>query len=140
MTMTELKPCPFCDGEIETKDFDFLASHLYRCKKCKSGFILQPVTGFSAEDVWNMKNTKYFPSEVQQAIERMKPVVIKPKLLDEYHPDGSVYLIKCENCKQEYKLIGFEFSSEIQHCRKCGQAQLLDWDEDGRIDTALQKP
>lgn len=30
------------------------------------------------------------------------------------------------NCKQEYKLIGFEFSNAIQHCGKCGQAHLLD--------------
>ena len=78
--------------------------------------------------------------EVKKALERMKPVVIKPEKTDEYHPDGSVYLIECENCKQGYKLIGFLFSSEIRHCPKCGQAYLLDWDEDGRIDTALQKP
>lgn len=66
---------------------------------------------------------------IRKAVDRMKPVVIKPKLLDEYHPDGHVYLIKCENCKQEYKLIGFDFSNVIRHCGNCGQAYLLDWGE-----------
>lgn len=33
-----------------------------------------------------------------------------------------------------------EISNAIQHCGKCGQAHLLDWDEYGRIDTALQNP
>lgn len=130
--MSELKPCPFCGGDVELVGINVqLQKMRFVCSKCGAEVVLN-------DDVeWN---TRHYPPEVQQAVERMKPVVIKPKLLDEYHPDGSVYLIKCENCKQEYKLIGFEFSSEIQHCRKCGQAQLLDWDEDGRIDTALQKP
>lgn len=131
MTMTELKPCPFCGGKASLTEVSFCLELMqFECADCGTRF-------FMKDDIWNHR---VYPPEVQQAIERMKPVVIKPKLLDEYHPDGSVYLIKCENCKQEYKLIGFEFSSEIQHCRKCGQAQLLDWDEDGRIDTALQKP
>lgn len=129
--MSELKPCPFCGGKASLSEVSFCLELMqFICADCGTRF-------FMKDDIWNRR---VYPPEVQQAIERMKPVVIKPKLLDEYHPDGSVYLIKCENCKQEYKLIGFEFSSEIQHCRKCGQAQLLDWDEDGRIDTALQKP
>lgn len=66
---------------------------------------------------------------IRKALERMKPVVIKPEKTDEYHPDGSVYLIRCVNCKQEFKLIGFMFSSEIRHCPKCGQAQQMDWSE-----------
>lgn len=129
--MTELKPCPFCGGNVSLSEVSFCLELMqFECADCGTIFRMK-------DDIWNQR---VYPPEVQQAVERMKPVIIKPKLLDEYHPDGSVYLIKCENCKQEYKLIGFEFSSEIQHCRKCGQAQLLDWDEDGRIDTALQKP
>ena len=150
--MTELKPCPFPGGESEEVQSEWLGLRHHTInfelgnKKNSKRHIFLQVTGSAktfeeakriAYELWN---TRHYPHEVQQAVDRMKPVVIKPKLLDEYHPDGSVYLIKCENCKQEYKLIGFEFSSEIQHCRKCGQAQLLDWDEDGRIDTALQKP
>lgn len=112
--MSELLPCPFCGGDAYLADY---------------------VAWF--EIYWNIR---HYPPEVEKAVERMKPVVIKPILLDEYHPDGSVYLIECENCKQGYKIIGFEFSDEIQHCRKCGQAHLLDWDEYGRIDAVLQKP
>ena len=118
--MNELKPCPFCpDGKVRTFIGKREAGVLCSC----GASVLLPYGTYVSEDEalcqcikrWH---TRHYPPEVQQAMERLKPVAIKPKLLDEYHPDGRVYLITCENCKKEYKLIGFEFSDAIQHCGK----------------------
>lgn len=120
--MSELLPCPFCGGEVELVGINVQRQKMmFVCGKCNAEVVL-------TDDVeWNYR---HYPPEVEKAVERMKPVVIKPEKTDEYHPDGSVYLIECENCKQEFKLIGFLFSSEIRHCPKCGQAQQMDWSEE----------
>lgn len=124
--MSELLRCPFCGSTRLTT----IGSESIRCLDCLCTLYtpLPVYKNESLDDLIERWNRRHYPPEVQKAVERMKPVVIKPKLLDEYNPDGYVHLIKCENCKQEYKIIGFDFSNVIRHCGTCGQAYLLDWE------------
>jgi len=69
--------------------------------------------------------------EVKKALERMKPVVIKPEKTDEYHQSGDeFYLVRCPDCGKEFKLLGFKYSTDVRHCGCCGKAFTLDWSEE----------
>ena len=67
---------------------------------------------------------------IRKALERMKPVSIKPEKTDEYHQSGDeFYLVRCPDCGKEFKLLGFKYSTDVRHCGCCGKAFTLDWSE-----------
>lgn len=121
--MSELLPCPFCGGEVELVGINVQRQKMmFVCGKCNAEVVL-------TDDVeWNYR---HYPPEVEKAVERMKPVVIKPEKTDEYHPCGDeFYLVRCPDCGKEFKLLGFKYSTDVRHCGCCGKAFTLDWSND----------
>lgn len=66
--MGKLKLCPFCSGQIDIIKWDMAKCHMYQCSGCKAWFMLperklSDGQYLSAEDVWNLFNTKVVPSK-----------------------------------------------------------------------------
>lgn len=63
---------------------------------------------------------------IRKALERMKPVVIKPEKTDEYHPDGYVFLVRCPCCNSEINYIGYRLQeTAVKHCGNCGKKMII---------------
>lgn len=124
--MTELKPCPFPGGESEEVQSEWLGLKHHTInfelgnKKNSKRHIFLQVTGSAktfeeakriAYELWN---TRYYPADVQQAIERMEPrEIVKTNF-------GTFDLVSCSGC-------GHVVSINAKFCSKCGQK--LDWSE-----------
>ena len=115
--MTELKPCPFCGGEVKV---DGGPDKSIFCIRCRTFNFFDNDT----ERMIRKWNTRHYPPEVQQAVERMKPKKIT-------YDDSSLgkpgvpefWIAYCPECNQpiDFNDTPFEF------CRRCGQR--LDWSE-----------
>lgn len=104
--MSELLPCPFCGGKPIS--YEYMGGHIIICRSC--GINLTCSRGENFVKKWN---TRHYPAEVQQAVERMKP--IKPMYL--YEGTG-----KCPVCRDLVNT-----TEDKNFCWNCGQA--LDWSE-----------
>ena len=115
LKMSELLPCPFCGGKVSLTEVSFCLELMqFECADCGTIFRMK-------DDIWNHRN---YPHEVQQAIERMKPMKV---IYDDSRlgkPGITEYsLAICPSCRWAVK---FEDTAS-KFCRKCGQA--LDWSE-----------
>lgn len=101
--MSELLPCPFCGGEVELVGINVQRQKMmFVCGKCNAEVVL-------TDDVeWNYR---HYPPEVQQAVERMKPMKV---ILVEGLSNA------CPECLADS-------GKYSPFCRICGQA--LDWSE-----------
>lgn len=113
--MTELKPCPFCGKKpqlLEPDDSNKLWS--VSCLSCVS-IDLEELTEERAIQKWN---TRHYPPEVQQAMERMEPK--KPIDAVEAYCNGMPVVVAgdCPNC-------GANRTRQDSFCN-CGQR--LDWE------------
>lgn len=118
MSKSELEPCPFCGGEaraILVREVGWV----YRifCPKCRMSENLafdkekeeleKLIPKFIEE--WN---TRVYPEEVQEAIEKQKPK--KPK--------KDIVHYRCPNCDAMLNTY-----DTCEYCNYCGQK--LDWSE-----------
>lgn len=104
--MTELKPRPFCGGKAYLGDKMATAMWTAYCGKCVA-IEMHDVTRDSVINKWN---TRHYPPEVMQAVERMKALEIEECCGKKFGD--------CPKCG--------DYVKEGSDCR-CGQA--LDWEE-----------
>lgn len=127
--MSELLPCPFCGSTPYMQTLLQNDSFVYYiiCTHCDSAGL----RSFEKEKAIERWNTRHYPPEVEKAVEKMKPVSIKPEKTDEYHQCGDeFYLVRCPDCGKEFKLLGFKYSTDVRYCGCCGKAFTLDWSEE----------
>lgn len=133
---TELKPCPFPGGESDEVQSEWLGLRHHTInfelgnKKNSKRHIFLQVTGSAktfeeakriAYELWN---TRHYPADVQQAIDKQKPeLAIITKELG-YHPDGDVYEVGCPDCGKVLRYVNFVRGATtdcIRHCMDCGK-------------------
>lgn len=108
----ELLPCPFCGGRAEYKTTGMIG--YVQCQEC----LARTDTVYSwrdeswKEDVAREWNTRAYPKEVQNAIEKQKPK--KPK--------KDIVHYRCPNCDAMLNTY-----DTCEYCNYCGQK--LDWSE-----------
>lgn len=116
----ELLPCPFCGKKpqlLEPDDSNKLWS--VSCLSCVS-IDLEELTEERAIQKWN---TRHYPAEVQQAVDKQKPelaIITKEK---EYHPMMDVYEVGCPDCENvlRYELPKGSSTNRNWHCMDCGK-------------------
>jgi len=113
--MSELKPCPFCGSKpkiFTLKRKGYVDIHYIECvnRKCNEPFS----KAYDEEEVVKKWNTRHYPPEVQQAVERMKP----KEPMYSYEGTG-----KCPVCRDLVNT-----TEDRNFCWNCGQA--LDWGEE----------
>ena len=106
--MTELKPCPFCGKKAYSLEPD--VSNQFWTVSCLSCVAID-ITGPTEEQAISKWNTRHYPPEVMQAMERMKP---KKTYL------GECLTHVCPECMADV-------GKYYRFCHICGQA--LDWEE-----------
>lgn len=116
--MSELLPCPF---PMEQKPVIEKIGNCYEinCIEVRRGIYIKVVVRVR-EDIGDEKmlteiwNTRHYPPEVQQAVERMEPrEIVKTNF-------GTFDLVSCSGC-------GHVVSINAKFCSECGQN--LDWRE-----------
>lgn len=114
--MNELKPCPFCpDGKVRTFIGKREAGVLCSC----GASVLLPYGTYVSEDEalcqcikrWN---TRHYPDEVQQAVERMKPKPLKKEWTMECRCGAQVARIQnyCSHCGQRLNILSKHFAKD----------------------------
>lgn len=114
--MSDLKPCPFCGGEVKV---DGGPDKSIFCIRCRTFNFFDNDT----ERMIRKWNTRHYPPEVEKAVERRKPKKVLCKTVTDC---GFVYTeYRCPACKEF-------LCSELPFCLndRCGQA--LDWSDDVR--------
>ena len=108
-----LKPCPFCGAvpqtQINLEEDTFM--YYIACCHCN----LAGVRSYDKEIAIEKWNTRHYPADVQQAVERMKP----KEPMYSYEGTG-----KCPVCRELVNT-----TEDRNFCWRCGQA--LDWSIDG---------
>lgn len=114
MTKTpELLPCPFCGGKaVMVRAIPRVPNIEVFCKKCKGGFQKSLTNEHEIAKLWN---TRVYPKEVQEALEKQKP----KKPAGVLRKDGFL-LGPCRSC-------GAVVNTGNKFCRICGQK--LNWND-----------
>lgn len=117
--MTDLKPCPFCGGEVKIEGG---AHKSIFCIRCRTFDFYDADTERMARK-WN---TRHYPPEVQQAVERMKPKKVIPEKVYWAPKNRRAYFIRflCPTCGG---IANRATNREFCNNNECGQA--LDWSE-----------
>ena len=109
----ELKPCPFCRGEAKIKRVTGSINYRYvKCSSCGA----RTKEWFGVDVAVKTWNTRVYPPEVQDAVEKNKPK--KPILFNEKDPEEGHLCPGCES----------RVSCEIAYCYVCGQR--LNWENE----------
>ena len=122
MKTPELKPCPFCGGEADYKD-DGQYGYAY-CTCC----LARTDERYSWRDPeWKREvasewNTRVYPKDVQEAIDKNKP---RPPVI---HPLAWLPRWEFPHCPQ----CDVQVKEYLKHCWNCGQK--LDWSENNEVD------
>lgn len=106
----ELLPCPFCGGEAKlVKSKAKVNDYRIKCNRCyiKTGWWMGEI-----DELIEQWNTRVYPKEVQEAIEKQKPK--KPK--------KDIVHYRCPNC--DAMLNTYDTCNCCNHC-----GQKLDWSE-----------
>lgn len=87
--MTDLKPCHVCGGKPRISGCRTLCGYWCMVTHADTDHSVWVSAEAETKEEARQKaiekwNRRHYPAEVQNAMERMTPVVIKPKLLDEY--------------------------------------------------------
>lgn len=109
--MSKLLPCPFCGKRphlIEPDDGDFNWS--VSCLHC----VAIDMQDISKEGVIEKWNTRHYPPEVQQAVERMTPKPLKKEWTMECHCGAQVARIQnyCSHCGQRLNILSKPFAKD----------------------------
>lgn len=108
----ELKPCPFCRGEAKIKRVTGSINYRYvKCSSCGA----RTKEWFGVDVAVKTWNTRVYPKEVQEAIEKNKPKepIVKTSKY------GKNYF--CPNCENDVSIT-------YDHCSACGQR--LNWENE----------
>lgn len=131
-----LKPCPFCGGKAYLGDKMATAMWTAYCGKC----VAIEMHDVTRDGVINKWNTRHYPLEVMQAVERIKPftedaqkfrklhelverdAAMPPeKVITDTGPRGIKAFFICKACRTE------TITPHQDFCQMCGQR--LDWEE-----------
>jgi len=138
--MSELKPCPFCGGNAIYVTGSYIGGGIVKCKDCHAQtFIvlfdclpaeefdeLLDKKAFLKEKTIEKWNTRHYPQEVKQAVERMKPKKVIPEKVYFAPKNRGAYFIRflCPTC---WGIANRATNREFCNNNGCGQA--LDWEE-----------
>ena len=110
----ELLPCPFCGGKAELLE-DVLDAHVY-CTECYARTTdTEKFVKDWKREVIRIWNTRVYPKDVQEAVERDKP---KAPIVKTSKYGKNYFCPTCDN----------DVSETYDCCSACGQR--LDWSEE----------
>lgn len=124
--MTDLKPCHVCGGKPRISGCVLINGKHWNMVSCSAEdhTVQVNVAGETADKARALAiekwNTRHYPAEVQQAVERMKP----EKVIERWSQHGIEYG-DCPACICPVERKPWD---DHQHCDRCGQA--LDWSDE----------